>query len=92
MDKKVTPLAYNVTYGNYSFADPANVESNSKGAYCLPFTFDDANGNETTGITVIRPATEKENDNVWYNMQGMRVSKPTTAGIYINNGKKVVIK
>ena len=92
VDKKVTPLAYNVTYGNYSFADPANVESNSKGAYCLPFTFDDANGNETTGITVIRPATEKENDNVWYNMQGMRVSKPTTAGIYINNGKKVVIK
>lgn len=92
VNQRVTPLEYNVTDDNYSLPDPATVASNSKGAYCLPFTFDDANGNETTGITVIRPATDKENDNVWYNMQGMRVSKPTTAGIYINNGKKVVIK
>lgn len=92
VNQRVTPLEYSVTDGNYSLPDPATVASNAKGAYCLPFTFDDANGNETTGITVIRPATDKENDNVWYNMQGMRVSKPTTAGIYINNGKKVVIK
>lgn len=92
VNQRVTPLEYSVTDGNYSLPAPATVASNAKGAYCLPFTFDDANGNETTGITVIRPATDKANDDVWYNMQGMRVSKPTTAGIYINNGKKVVIK
>ena len=29
----------------------------------------------------------------WYDMQGRRLSgKPTARGIYINNGKKVVIK
>ncbi len=91
VDTKITPLEYNVQEGNYYIAEPATV-ANSKGAYCLLFSIDDVDNNETTGITVIRPATDKANDNVWYNMQGMRVSKPITAGIYINNGKKVVIK
>jgi len=32
-------------------------------------------------------------DTAWYNLQGVRFnSKPTTPGIYINGGRKVVIK
>ena len=30
--------------------------------------------------------------NVWYTLDGIRISKPTKAGIYINNGRKVLIK
>lgn len=36
-------------------------------------------------------AVEKQGDDAWYNLQGMRVARPTK-GIYIHNGKKVMIK
>lgn len=92
VDKKVTPLEFDVTDNNYYITDAATV-ANSKGAYCLLFSIDDVEDNEVTGIQVIRPESGNEaKANVWYNMQGMRVAKPTAAGIYINNGKKVVIK
>ena len=35
---------------------------------------------------------EKWNDGEWYTLQGQRVTKPTKPGLYILNGKKVVIK
>lgn len=50
--------------------------------------FDD---NETTGINEIISATDKAKDVYYYNLQGIRVTNPSK-GIYINNGKKVIIK
>jgi len=47
------------------------------------------NGDGTTGIHSIENG-ESEND-VYYNLQGQRVDNPTK-GLYIKNGKKVVIK
>ena len=35
--------------------------------------------------------TSNKEDNVYYNLQGVRVDKPTM-GVYIVNGKKVVLK
>ena len=52
----------------------------------LLFNFDDAT---TTGINTVQPAAEKKND-VIYDLQGRRVTNPSR-GIYIVNGKKVVI-
>ena len=52
----------------------------------LIFNFDDAT---TTGINNVQPAAEKKND-VIYDLQGRRVTNPSR-GIYIVNGKKVVI-
>ena len=52
----------------------------------LIFNFDDAT---TTGINNVQPAVEKKND-VIYDLQGRRVTNPSR-GIYIVNGKKVVI-
>ena len=43
-----------------------------------------------TGIEVVE-AADADND-VIYNMQGVRVARPTAPGIYIVNGKKVVVK
>ena len=45
-------------------------------------------GGETTGINTVREAV---NDNRYYNLAGQRVSQPGR-GLYIVNGKKVVIK
>ena len=52
----------------------------------LIFNFDDAT---TTGINTVQPAVEKKSD-VIYDLQGRRVTNPSR-GIYIVNGKKVVI-
>ena len=48
-------------------------------------------GNGTTGI--IPGIDVDQNGEVWYDMNGRRLqSKPVRKGVYINNGKKVVIK
>ncbi len=50
---------------------------------------------ETTAIGEIDTKTGKMtfDSEVWYTLDGVRLSgKPSTKGIYINNGKKVVIK
>ena len=45
--------------------------------------------NGTTGIAGVN--ADADND-VWYTTNGQRINKPTTKGIYIHNGKKVVVK
>ncbi len=45
--------------------------------------------NPVTGIEGVE--AEKADDGAWYTLQGTRVSKPAK-GLYIHNGKKVVIK
>ena len=45
---------------------------------------------ETTGIS---STTNDTNDNAWYTLDGRKLDgKPTTKGLYINNGRKIVIK
>ena len=46
----------------------------------------------TTEIGTLTP-TYSDSEGVWYSLDGVRLnSKPTTKGLYINNGSKVVIK
>lgn len=45
---------------------------------------------DPTGITTVQ-ADEAEGDGAWYTLQGIRVAQPTK-GIFIHNGKKVIIK
>ena len=47
-----------------------------------------------TGIKEIKvePTYEVSGDDSWYDMQGRKINKPTKAGIYIQNRKKIVIK
>lgn len=50
-------------------------------------------GEETTGIIQNTNDTNLTNQNVWYTLDGRRLSgKPAKNGVYINNGIKVVIK
>ena len=43
-----------------------------------------------TGITTVE--TMKSQDNIFYTLNGQRVANPNRLGIYLQNGKKVVIK
>ena len=49
----------------------------------------DLDDSDVTGIS--RIAVEDGND-TWYNLSGQRISTPTKKGLYIKNGKKVIVK
>lgn len=56
----------------------------------MALVFDDlVDGNETTGIKELE--TEKMDNNKYYNLQGIEVAHPVK-GIYIHNGKKIIVK
>ena len=42
-----------------------------------------------TDIEYVEQGDEK---GIWYNMQGIRIKEPTKAGIYMKDGKKIVVK
>jgi hypothetical protein len=47
----------------------------------------------TTGIDATLVNSEKVNSEEWYDMQGRKLEgKPARKGVYISNGKKVVVK
>ena len=79
---------FNNANGGYLKANRAylhtNYNVNAAGARALEIVFDD----ETTGITstATQPSSEQ-----YYDLQGRRVAQPTK-GLYIVNGRKVVIK
>lgn len=52
-------------------------------------TFSAINATTVTGIENINNATQNEGG--WYNVQGMKVKSPKH-GVYIHNGKKVILK
>ena len=50
---------------------------------------------DPTGINEIKVETDNTlegNEDNWYDLQGRRIDKPTKAGIYIQNRKKIVIR
>lgn len=50
-------------------------------------------GDVATGISELRNFGQNAQTDAWYTLDGRRLStKPATSGIYINNGRKVVIK
>ena len=51
---------------------------------------DDGESGETTGIAVVN--TKRGEDNTYYTLSGVKVDCPTKSGIYIKNGKKIIIK
>ena len=57
------------------------------------FTFCTLKEGSTTGISTPFQMKSDIKNNIWYTMDGRRIDgKPTRAGLYIVNGKKVVIK
>ena len=46
-----------------------------------------------TAIQKVTAETSTNTDHAWYSLSGVRfASKPTTKGIYIHQGRKVVVK
>ena len=71
--------------GNKAFLVLTNAEAQAKG---FVLEFEDGG---TTGIETIENSNHGTESGVYYDLQGRRVENPTR-GVYIVNGKKVVIK
>lgn len=58
------------------------------------FVLNFGDGEETQGISEATPLNDKGQMIIdgWYTLNGVKVEKPTRKGLYIQNGKKVVIK
>ena len=58
--------------------------------YMVNLFFEGSDDGATTGIHAINhPIADNEG---YYTLQGIRVNKPVRAGIYIHNGKKIIVK
>ena len=56
------------------------------------FNINFGEGDETTGIITMYDARSEMSD-VWYSLDGRKLNdKPTEKGVYVNNGRKIVIK
>lgn len=53
--------------------------------------FDSNLDDDPTGINDLTPAPSRSED-AWYDMLGRKVENPKTKGLYIRNGKKIIIK
>lgn len=93
VETDIHPAAFISEKCNYEQETSAkNVANNAKN-YCFLFSLDDTFGGDTpTAIEVPEDNVLTEEDDVWFNMQGIRISKPNTPGLYIHNRKKVVIR
>jgi hypothetical protein len=63
------------------------LESGSVAAQARSFRLVDGS---TDGIDQVNSLTAT--DGVWYSLGGIRVSKPVSKGIYLHNGRKVIVK
>ena len=84
-----------------NLVDGANFRMENAGTYDLEIfvsQLDKANSSYVLKVTESQPnaietvAADKQ-DNNWYNLQGVKFNgQPSAPGIYINNGKKVIVK
>ena len=50
-------------------------------------------GEETTSVNEERRVNSEESADAWYSLDGRRLNgKPTTTGLYIVGGRKVIVK
>jgi hypothetical protein len=58
----------------------------------LSITIDAFEIDEFGDLTGIRSIENLKSDDAWYNLNGQRIDTPTRKGLYIRNGKKVIVK
>lgn len=68
-----------------------NNGNQAKGMFAIVFV-DEEEGTETTSLDGVESIERTYDDGSYYTLGGVKVQNPTKKGIYIKNGKKVVIK
>ena len=82
-------------YRAYSGTLPANrcyIANPTAGARAIPDYLEIGEGDGTTNVISIENGELKIENDKYYDLSGRRVLYPTKGGVYIYNGKKIVIK
>ena len=92
VDKDIRPVFYTGAQ-NYVRSDASENIANSKRSYCFILSFGDVDDDTVvTGITSVNAGDKTADSDAWYTIQGIRIAAPAVPGMYIHNGKKVVLK
>ncbi len=92
VDKDIRPVFYTGAQ-NYVRPDASEDIANSKRNYCFILSFGDVDDDTVvTGITSVNAGDKTADSDAWYTIQGIRIAAPAVPGMYIHNGKKVVLK
>ncbi|MCI7561070.1 MAG: hypothetical protein MSA38_06590 [Bacteroidales bacterium] len=89
----INPVAFDSNTKNYEPEPSATNVANNARDYCFLFSLDDLDDPLITGITA--PAVENSMETKaegWYTMQGVKIQKPVKPGMYILNGRKVIVR
>lgn len=70
---------------------PSSANGNSGAKFAIIFV-NEEEGTETTSLDGVKSTETLSGDNSIYTLSGVKVSQPQKGGIYVKNGKKVVIK
>ena len=91
---KIRPLRAYLKYknGNENYSGARAMTRGDELPDCIMVRLVGSNGN-TTAIGTLDTCTGEVDIDCWYDLNGRKLNaKPTQRGIYINNGKKIVIK
>lgn len=97
-DKAYLKLPSNVFHWTCEYSGDNNESGSSwdsglAGTRTITLNFIDDEEGEITGIKQANTTTQRMDSNVFYTLEGVRLnSRPTQRGIYIHNGRKIVIK
>lgn len=92
VDDNIFPVSY-VGDKNYEYEKNRENFINDARSYCFILSIGNVDDNNViTGITSVETDDNKVENNVWYTIQGIKVASPVMPGLYIHNGKKVIIK
>lgn len=93
VDKQLNPSEYDENTYTFDYNETKPVASSKAYCFVMAFDEDELGDNTTTGIEQVKENVEVDMTNaVWHNMQGVRITKPSAPGMYICNGKKVVVR
>lgn len=93
--------SYDVPAGSSYLPIPESIVASARGELAKDlFNMEEAEviilkaviGGEDDGTTGISRVASGSGNDTWYNLSGQRISTPTKKGLYIKNGKKVIIK
>ena len=92
----IRPMRSYLTYtgGSDPWAAPSHhAASNTELPHSISVILVSANGSTTELRSIENGELRIENSGAWYTLNGVKLQgKPTTKGIYVNNGRKTVIK
>lgn len=91
--KTTQTVPYGKAYLNGAQMTDGEITTTTNAAKGIFTSFEDIQESQgtTTGIVEVPTAEHKTTDGYFYNLQGMRVAHPAH-GIYIYNGRKIIIK